>query len=262
MGLKPSRHFPPPTSQFTMASPPYSQNYGSALSPPYSSHSQLPQPLKRRHTDMPSSAPLIKRRKASMLSTTSTSSTHPLRQTSFPPELDARSPAYSRSPSMDTVSLAGSVAGSKRKRGRKSKGKDFDDGASTAGGGRGQSAALGNGRGREGTREATEEAEADDDLTEDPQTVTSNTEESAREKERLAVLNAAFDPDQETRYSVWRQSKLSEPVTRRVCLLLNPVSLCYQDTNRSRLSTKPFRNQSLRVLFSQLGRQQRYTRVS
>ncbi len=208
-----------------MASPPYSQNYGSALSPPYPSHSQLPQPLKRRHTDMPSSAPLIKRRKASMLSTTSTSSTHPLRQTSFPPELDARTPTYSRSPSMDTVSLAGSVAGTKRKRGRKSKGKDIDDGASTAGG-RAQSAAFWSGKGREETREITEEPAAEDDLTEEPQTVARNPEESARKKERMAVLNAAFDPDQESRYSVWRQSKLSEPVTRRVCLLLHLVSPC------------------------------------
>src|SRR5438045_1563084 len=98
-----------------MASPPYNHSYTSAISPPYPSHAQLPQPPKRRQSDMPSSSPAIKRRKASMLSTTSASS-HPLRQTSFPPENNSRTPAFSRSPSMDPMSIvSGSVAGGKKK---------------------------------------------------------------------------------------------------------------------------------------------------
>ncbi|PBP20167.1 histone-fold-containing protein [Diplocarpon rosae] len=87
-----------------MASPPYSHNYPSAVSPPYPSNASLPAPQKRRQSDMLNSAPSVKRRKGSMFSVTSgTSSVHPLRQTSFPPENNGRAPAFSRSPSVDTM---------------------------------------------------------------------------------------------------------------------------------------------------------------
>ena len=78
----------------------------------------------------------MKRRKASMMSSGSTLSIHPLRQTSFPPDgSDAFSPEDVRSPSVDTMSLvSGSIAGApvKKKRGRKPK--NAEDTASLAGG--------------------------------------------------------------------------------------------------------------------------------
>ncbi len=118
-----------------MASPP---NYSPAGSPPYPSHSQLPPSKKRGSTAADLGGPQppsMKRRKASIMSVTSATSAHPLRQTSFPPDESraqtlaaaAFSPSFrGRSPSIDTMSL---VSGSqvsaapltKKKRGRKSK---------------------------------------------------------------------------------------------------------------------------------------------
>ncbi len=213
------------STKIIMASPPYNHSYSSAISPPYPSNAQLPAPLKRRQTDMPSAAPSIKRRKASMLSTTSaTSSAHPLRQTSFPPENNARTPAFSRSPSMDTMSLV-SGSGTKKKRPRKSKGKDAE--TSSMAGGRAKSAVSNEGRGkRRGSRDQTAEEEEEEEGGEEMalDVVAASNEEKAREDRRKHILTNAFSMgsgQQFARYEAWRSSKLSDATVRRVsCYLL------------------------------------------
>jgi len=196
--------------------PPYGQNYGSAISPPYPANSQLPQPLKRRQSDMPSSAPNMKRRKASMLSTTSASSAHPLRQTSFPPEVAGSSIAYSRSPSMDTMSMASGMGPSsgKKKKPRKTKGKDNDEQSVT--GGRGASAAAAGKR--RASREQT--ADASDDGADEPTTLEASAERRAeralRETHQRYLVMNHFNPEQFSRYEAWRALKLQGPTVRRV----------------------------------------------
>ncbi|CZT05910.1 related to transcription initiation factor IID beta chain [Rhynchosporium agropyri] len=197
-----------------MASPPYNHSYSSAISPPYPSNSQLPAPTKRRQSDMPSSAPSVKRRKASMLSTTSTtSSSHPLRQTSFPPEHNGRTPAFSRSPSMDTMSLAsGSVA--KKKKPRKSKGKDMDASSTRA-----KSVVSNGGKGkRRGSRDQSAEEEDEEDAGDlmEMDMAAASHEDKVKEDRRRHILTQSFSPDQFARYEAWRSSKLSDAVVRRI----------------------------------------------
>ncbi|KAH7371839.1 histone-fold-containing protein [Cadophora sp. MPI-SDFR-AT-0126] len=200
-----------------MASPPYNHNYPSAISPPYPSNAQLPAPLKRRQSDMPSSAPSIKRRKASMLSTTSaTSLAHPLRQTSFPPENNGRTPTFSRSPSMDTMSLV-SGSGAKKKKPRKSKGKDADN--SSVAGTRAKSVVSNGGRAkRRASRDLTAEEEDEDDggdnITMDM--AAASHEDKAKEDKRRHILTQSFTPEQFARYEAWRSSKLADAVVRRI----------------------------------------------
>jgi transcription initiation factor TFIID subunit 11 len=199
-----------------MSSPPYGHNnYASSISPPYPSNAQLPQPLKRRQSDMPSSAPTNKRRKASMLSTTSATSAHPLRQTSFPPENGRNSAAFSRSPSMDTMSLASGpvFSGTRKKKPRKSKGKDNDE-ESVAGGRATSTAAAGK---RRGSRDQT--ADISEDGGDEP-TVEASAERQAERKRREArqrVITQYFDEQQFERYAAWRASRLPTATVRRVC---------------------------------------------
>jgi transcription initiation factor TFIID subunit 11 len=149
-----------------------------------------------------------------MMSTTSTASTHPLRQTSFPPEVTTHTPAFSRSPSIDTMSLvSGSVTGPKKKRPRKSKGGGKGDDESINGGGaRAKSAISG-----EGGRGVSVEEEEDDGDHTALATVANTNEETQKEKTKLALLTQSFDEDQWKRYEAWRSSKLSDAVVRRVC---------------------------------------------
>ncbi|KAH8654030.1 hTAFII28-like protein conserved region-domain-containing protein [Tricladium varicosporioides] len=196
-----------------MASP---HSYTSAISPPYPSNVQLPQPPKRRQSDMPSSAPAIKRRKASMLSTTSASSAHPLRQTSFPPE-NAQTPNYSRSPSADTMVSGSAVGPTKKKRGRKSKTAKDDD-ASIAGE-KSQSIVSGpSGRKRRASQEPNGEDD-DDDEGGDTTVIASTgktTEEQQQELEHRAMLVGSFDSDQMLRYEGYRSVRLPDATTRRI----------------------------------------------
>jgi transcription initiation factor TFIID subunit 11 len=166
---------------------------------------------------MPSSAPAIKRRKASMLSTTSTGSAHPLRQTSFPPESASRTPAYSRSPSADTM-VSGSVAGggqTKKKRGRKLKGAGQDN-ASTADVRSAASDPAGKNGKRRASNASLEEEEDGGDETTAIQMTSETIEQKAREKEHQALLIRGFDVDQAERYAVYRSSRLSDAIVRRV----------------------------------------------
>ncbi|KUJ17611.1 histone-fold-containing protein [Mollisia scopiformis] len=206
-----------------MASPPYNHSFASAISPPYPPHAQLPQQPKRRQSDMPSSVPSNKRRKASMLSTTSaTSSAHPLRQTSFPPENNARTPAFSRSPSMDTMSIvSGSVAGGKRKKIRKSKGKDND--TASVSGRKAKSTASGDGgappssrKRRASTAEEEEEEDGGEGMTLNVDAASN--EDKLKEERRRQILIRAFEKNgqQFTQYEAWRSSKLSDSTVRRI----------------------------------------------
>ena len=206
-----------------MTSPPQYQI--PALSPPYSTTYTLP-PIKRRQTELPSSAPASKRRKASMLSITSTNtnSSHPLRQTSFP----AQTPQDPRSPSVDTMSLvSGSAAGGKPKRARKSRSKRANttttpgDDASTPGfeGGKsGISEPSTRGRGRRTRDQSTEDEDPTDPYALDMNTrmVMESAEEKLKASKDRAMLVRKMDPEQTMRYEAWRSSKLSDATVRRV----------------------------------------------
>jgi transcription initiation factor TFIID subunit 11 len=153
-----------------------------------------------------------------MMTTTSSLSVHPLRQTSFPP--DGNNEIFSpgaRSPSVDTMSLvSGSVAGPevKKKRGRKPK--HAEDTASLAGGRAPTAVSGASGRGGKSRGLSVEE---DDDIggETDVAIVSRTKEEKEKEKQHRAMLVAAFDDDQFKRYEVWRSSRLSDSIVRRVC---------------------------------------------
>jgi len=110
-----------------MASPPYRSPAGS---PPYPHPASLPNPKKRPSLSLTSNQPSSKRRKSAFPSTVSTpSGSHPLRQTSFPPEESALDAGGARSPSIesDITGLTGGQSvvtagtGAKGKRGRRKK---------------------------------------------------------------------------------------------------------------------------------------------
>jgi len=151
-----------------------------------------------------------------MISTTSNLSAHPLRQTSFPPELVAEPHNYSpsRSPSVDTMSLvSGSVAGIKKKRGRKLKSKDKENDDASLLGVRGKSHVSK----REQSRDHTVEEEEEDGGEEMAVNMAKTSkEEKAQEEQRRHMLTRAFDEDQWMRYEAWRSSKLSDAVVRRI----------------------------------------------
>lgn len=136
-----------------MASPP---RIPSAGSPPYSNSSSLPQSKKRQAQGLSisSNIPSAKRRKSTLPSGISTpGGSHPLRQTSFPPEESALDTGGIRSPSIDSditavtgsKSIITAATGIKGKRGRKKKAEGSIiiakksrpgvDGTSTKGGG-------------------------------------------------------------------------------------------------------------------------------
>ena len=158
-----------------------------------------------------------------MLSTTSASSNHPLRQTSFPPPESTSAivgtPRFSRSPSVDTMSLASAsiAGGGKKKRGRKSKAKLGDD--ESVVGGKAKSAVSGTSGGRPRKRKqsiasAEEEEEGGEDTA--VQMVAHTQEEQTKEREHRAMLVRALDEKQEARYETWRQAKLPDATVRRV----------------------------------------------
>ncbi|PFH61176.1 hypothetical protein XA68_18059 [Ophiocordyceps unilateralis] len=207
-----------------MASPPYLAS-SLALSPPNSSPAQLPN--KKRSSPLEVGAPPVKRRKPSSLSqTSSVAPSHPLRQTSFPPE--AMSPYAARSPSVDAASSAVSgsaVSGYGHKKKRPSARKprpgaaaNQDGGERTPSlvGGRALTAVSGPGGDKEAAAAAAEEEEDEKEelALED---VVARTQEQKQEEIRLrAMLVEAFDADQYNRYELWRAAKLSDAVVKRV----------------------------------------------
>ncbi|ATY61473.1 transcription initiation factor TFIID subunit [Cordyceps militaris] len=203
-----------------MASPPPHAASPAAMSPPYPSPASIPSSKKRTSSfDASNKPPALKRRKASTLSQSSVPLplAHPLRQTSFPPP-EARSPAPTRSPSVDATShVSGSAvsgAAARKKRpggGRKSRAARADDAASSVAGGKAATTASGQG----GEKEDDDE---DDDKAEMAlEHVVARTQEQKQEEIRLrAMLVEAFDGEQYNRYELWRAAKLSDAVVKRV----------------------------------------------
>lgn len=217
-----------------MASPPAA--YSPAGSPPFSS-TPLPPSKKRGSgaTELSANNPSIKRRKTSIMSATSATSAHPLRQTSFPPEESngQYSPSYRRSPSVDNMSLvSGSqVSGApvKKKRGRKSKAERAREAAEEAARGGTPSAVNGAAPSVISNASGANKAAADDadDNGEGPggyevpenmaSRAAARTKEEIKEEERLrALLKQKMDDNQFHRYEVWHQSKIQIGNIRKV----------------------------------------------
>lgn len=177
-------------------------------------------------------APSLKRRKASTMSVTS--ATHPLRQTSFPPD-ESFYDMGARSPSVDSMSL---VSGSqvsaanqpplKKKRGRKSKAEKaamreqtpsvVGDRARTVvsgvSDGRGRSKAPGGDAAGDEEDENIELDRAEVQVAATTQTLTA---EQKEEEHRLKnMLVSSFSPEQFERYENWRASGFSKSTVRKV----------------------------------------------
>ncbi|ERT01329.1 hypothetical protein HMPREF1624_02573 [Sporothrix schenckii ATCC 58251] len=208
---------------------------------------------KRTASDVAPQSPALKRRKASNISAASFSAvSHPLRQTSFPPE-DASTPFSARSPSVDfdnaslvsggPSSVAGGTAATttKKKRGRKSKADKLREQTPSvvgAGGGQGATAASAvsgtsgaNGGGPKSSTGAPGDGTAaaggdddndggdggDGDMPDSGAATAKRTDEERKEEKRLrAALVACMDSDQYERISAWRAAKLPDAVIRRL----------------------------------------------
>lgn len=227
-----------------MSSPPYAewptQHSPPAISPPAPSNTQLPSIntnglTRKRGADGAGPSPITKRRKPSTMSIASTSSAHPLRQTSFPPD---EAPFGPRSPSVgfdnDNVSMvsgsAVSATGSRvpRKRGRKSKADKAREAAEKEGtpsvvGGRALTVASGRSGGG-GARSAVDAEGADEDDDDDVNIKAKmgvaqferSREEREEEKRLRFMLVQQMDADQAERYEMWHAAKLTEATVRRV----------------------------------------------
>lgn len=164
-----------------------------------------------------------------MLSITSNASSHPLRQTSFPPENSGQDQTFSRSASVESASLVSGVSGTKKKRGRKPKAKADDD--TSVAGGRAKSAVSGTSgrRGRASRDQSVDEYEDDEGGGDTAVAIEARTdEEGLKENELKAVLYSVLDQEQGDRLEAWRASKLADSVVRRVSAACNDFSLCYK----------------------------------
>ncbi|OIW30124.1 TAFII28-domain-containing protein [Coniochaeta ligniaria NRRL 30616] len=229
------------------SSPPYSYSPSALPPPPSQSFSNS----KKRTSDSGGAlAPALKRRKASTMSATSAAAaTHPLRQTSFPPDesssfydMGMLGMAGARSPSVDSMSL---VSGSqvtanqpplKKKRGRKSKAekqaaamREQTPASSVVGDNRARtvvSGVSGDGRGRSkapGGADAAGDAEEDENIELDraevqvAATAQTLTAEQKEEEHRLKnMLVSSFSPDQFERYENWRASGFTKGTVRKL----------------------------------------------
>ncbi|KAL8687855.1 MAG: hypothetical protein Q9218_006088 [Villophora microphyllina] len=196
-----------------MASPIYRSP---ATSPPYPSSAILPNPKKRPSLSVTSHPPAAKRRKPTNASQSSTPATsHPLRQTSFPPEGSAIDTGE-RSPSVESNitgyrSAMTSVAGKPpaKKRGRKRK----IDQVSVISGDKAPAKEASSVAGP-----LADEPEEDDDEADAEEGVSGEQDKEQKRKDiaDLSVLVAAFKPDQNHRYEAMRRTKLRKEVLRRI----------------------------------------------
>lgn len=221
-----------------MASPPYSYSPPSLSPGPSQSFSSG----KKRPSES-GMAPTMKRRKPSIMSVSS--ATHPLRQTSFPPD-EAQSfyDTGARSPSVDSMSLVsgmGGAAGSqvsaatggapvKKKRGRKSKAekaamREREQTPSVAGGvARTVVSGVSDLRARSrapGTDAAADEEDENMELDRADvhvaATAAETTAEQKAEENRLKhMLVKNFSKEQFERYEAWRASGFSKGTVRKV----------------------------------------------
>ncbi|POS83231.1 hypothetical protein EPUL_004690 [Erysiphe pulchra] len=194
-----------------MASPPSSQNF-STVSPSNAVFQQpIPHMAKRRQSDNPPSAPVNKRRKASMAPLNFSSIAHPLRQTSFPPERTSQSPmGHSRSPSVDRMSIvSGSAAAYKKKKTRTGKTRDVENTPVS------DVFLAPDSKGT--TEKLINDVNLDEEEEELNQELTINATENFKkerieEERRRHLLTRAFNKEQWQRYEAWRSSKLSDSV--------------------------------------------------
>ena len=199
-----------------MASPP--RHSPSATSPPYPQHVPLPNPKKRPSLHLAAGNPSKRRKQTAGSIHSATSSAHPLRQTSFPPE-DPSNESALRSPSVESdftgvIGQQSAVAPAKtgKKRGRKPKKRITS--ASVKSGGRGADGAP------RATSEIHDEDEDDEDdhgadLTAPAGGLGDDTDRDA-ERKNLAVLIDAFNPEQADRYEAYRRVKLKKEVVRKI----------------------------------------------
>ncbi|KAI9802360.1 MAG: hypothetical protein M1833_001866 [Piccolia ochrophora] len=186
-----------------MSSPPHL----SSISPPYPAPSSLPS--RKRPSTAAAGPGSNKRRKASIAST---SSLHPLRQTSFPPDEGSRA-VVARSPSVSSSVVGGgpgSATTARGRRGRKSANRADDTAASSVAG---------------TAKAATEPADEDeeDDEADGEAAVAmmgrdgpSNAAEEEQERQKLRILVESFSEDQANRYDAWRRAKLNPAAVKRL----------------------------------------------
>lgn len=189
--------------------------------------------LKRAAGDGPLT-PALKRRKASIMSVASATTTHPLRQTSFPPE-DNENLFTARSPSADmdnasfvSGSLSATAAPVKKRRGRKPKAEKLREQTPSLAGGRATTAASSAGGAKSNSvvhgDAGAEEDDGDGDVPDSGAAAAKRTDEERKEEKRLrAALVACMDFDQYERISTWRAAKLPDAVIRRVWHASNPL---------------------------------------
>lgn len=179
-----------------------------AGSPPAPANAALPNPPRKRPSIGPQ-GPSAKRRKPS---TYSIGSTHPLRQTSFPPDGSAALDGP-RSPSVETdfaPSVATSFTGGKRRKKHKSTAPEGSvrSGKTGATGQRAESEAKADGD--EGEDDEDEEEEGNAEMLENGRRIR---DEQSR---RFAVLYEAADQDQEGRLTSHRVFHLNDPKLRKI----------------------------------------------
>ncbi|CAL8584193.1 hypothetical protein XPA_009797 [Xanthoria parietina] len=199
-----------------MASPIYRSP---ATSPPYPTSASLPNPKKRPSLSVNSHGPAAKRRKPTNASQNSTPATsHPLRQTSFPPDESAIDTGE-RSPSVDSdvtghQSIMTSATGKPKpkKRGRKRK----TDEATVVSGGRAAAPVdTASAAGQPADEPEDEEDDADAEVVGD-QEKQRREQQKQKEKADLSVLVDHFTPDQSARYETMRRIKLRKETVRRI----------------------------------------------
>lgn len=131
-------------------------------------------------------------------------------------------------------------SGIRKKKPRKSKGKDNDE-DSVVGGRATSTAAAGK---RRGSRDQT--ADISEDGGDEP-TVEASAERQAERKRREArqrVITQYFDEQQFERYAAWRASRLPTATVRRVCVSPS-LSFWRYNADERRSSIKHFLNQCL-----------------
>ena len=165
-----------------------------------------------------------KRRKggAGSITGSATSSAHPLRQTSFPPEEGQDNGLRSPSVESDVTGVTGGqsavTAGGgvgKKRRGRGKKGKEREGTGSVRSGGR---IVDGQPRGSGGSHAAAEdeEEEDDDDALDGGEPGEESSIDKAAERKNISVLVDAFNDDQEARYTMYRRIKLKKETVRKI----------------------------------------------
>ncbi|KAH0545306.1 hypothetical protein FGG08_000605 [Glutinoglossum americanum] len=197
-----------------MSSPP-----NLSTSPTFTSSMNLPSKKRPLAPISGSSASTSKRRKPSHPVSTNTGFSHPLRQTSFPP--DEANRMLKRSSSVESSVAGSAITGRSGKRGKRAKD------TQTIGGG---SAKNGIARcaskenlslvdGKSGTGAVGEEEDDDDDENDAGTTMMfdgGGQADEDQEKQKLAILVDSFNEDQSDRYDLFRRVKLQPSALKKI----------------------------------------------